>query len=161
VAQSDFFWLTPGSPLVIPAPGVLANDTDIDGPVPGIAQLVSGPSVGTLLLNSDGSFTYTAGPGFINYVLFTYRAGDGTAWSAPVTVRIQESGINYQPEAVTDIYNLPSGQTSVTVAAPGVLANDIDEEALPQTERSHCSPTVHSLTKRPRDLPARIHSPTA
>src|SRR5207245_2662767 len=40
------------------ASGLLAHATDIDGD-PLTAVLVSGPSHGTLGLNSDGSFTYT------------------------------------------------------------------------------------------------------
>ena len=64
----------------VAAPGVLGNDTAPDNlpptaPNAGLtALLVSGPSVGTLDLAPDGSFSYIPGaPG--NYV-FTYKAVD-------------------------------------------------------------------------------------
>ena len=41
----------------VTAPGVLANDTDVDGD-PLTAVLVAGPAHGTLTLNANGSFTY-------------------------------------------------------------------------------------------------------
>src|SRR5206468_2230040 len=43
--------------LTVSAPGVLANDSDADGDILS-AVLVSGPSHGTLTLNSDGSLIY-------------------------------------------------------------------------------------------------------
>lgn len=61
--------------------GVLANDADANGstelrvqPTPVLA-----PSSGTLVLNTDGSFTYTPNSGFIGSDSFTYRVcDDGT-----------------------------------------------------------------------------------
>jgi large repetitive protein len=46
--------------LTVDAPGVLANDRDVEveDTNPLTAQLVSGVSHGTLTLNSDGSFEY-------------------------------------------------------------------------------------------------------
>ena len=40
------------------APGVLANDTDVEG-TRSNGVLVSRPGHGTLTLNANGSFTYT------------------------------------------------------------------------------------------------------
>ncbi|MGL4551220.1 MAG: SdrD B-like domain-containing protein [Gemmataceae bacterium] len=47
------------------------------------AQLVSGPTRGTLTLNADGSFTYEPDAGYVGPDRFTYRARDGAAQSAP------------------------------------------------------------------------------
>ncbi len=41
-----------------------------------------------LLLNSDGSFQYSAKSGFVGVDTFTYRASDGQLQSAPVTITI-------------------------------------------------------------------------
>ena len=77
-----------GTPLTIPAPGVLGNDTDIDGGSR-TAVLVSGPSSGALTLNPDGSFTYTPSLPASGSVSFTYRVSDGSATSTlAATVRI-------------------------------------------------------------------------
>ena len=56
VAAGNSYAVDNNQSLVVAAPGVLANDTDVDGePMTGV--LVSGPAGGTLQFNSDGSFT--------------------------------------------------------------------------------------------------------
>jgi hypothetical protein len=69
VAGDDRYEVGLGQTLVVPAPGVLANDSDPDGD--GLAaQLVSPPGEGDLVLQPDGGFTYTTrplvGPGELN-----------------------------------------------------------------------------------------------
>jgi LPXTG-motif cell wall-anchored protein len=75
------------TPLVVPAPGVLSNDSDPDGD-PLTAAVASRAANGTLILNGDGSFTYTPNPGFVGTDSFTYTASDGEATSNPATVTI-------------------------------------------------------------------------
>ncbi|PYS65240.1 MAG: hypothetical protein DMF74_04475, partial [Acidobacteria bacterium] len=58
VANNDAYSTNSNTALIVPAPGVLGNDTDIDGGVLS-AQLVSNVSHGVLVLNADGSFIYT------------------------------------------------------------------------------------------------------
>lgn len=88
VTQNDSYTLD-GPTLNVPAPGVLANDSDPD--LSGVtAQVVSGPTGGALTLNADGSFTYTPHAGFTGTDRFTYAAHDGSA-ASPATVTI--SGI--------------------------------------------------------------------
>ena len=57
-AVDDAYSTTTNQPLVVPGPGVLANDVNPDG-VSLVPQVVTGPAHGTLTLNGDGSFTYT------------------------------------------------------------------------------------------------------
>ncbi|HSG24548.1 MAG TPA: S8 family serine peptidase, partial [Anaerolineales bacterium] len=64
--------------LSVAAPGVLLNDSDLNGDAL-TASLVTGPSNGTLTLNSDGSFTYTPDSNFNGSDSFTYQANDGTS----------------------------------------------------------------------------------
>jgi hypothetical protein len=67
------------------APGVLSNDSDVDGD--GLtAVLDQGVSHGSLTLNADGSFSYTPDPGYTGPDSFQYHASDGTAASNTVTV---------------------------------------------------------------------------
>ena len=76
-----------GQPLTLPAPGVLANDTDADGNVL-TATGVTQPANGKVTLAADGSFTYTSDAGFSGKDVFTYRADDGEDLSAAATVTI-------------------------------------------------------------------------
>jgi VCBS repeat-containing protein len=69
------------------ASGVLANDSDVDGDTL-TADLVTGPSHGTLVLNPDGSFSYTPDADYFGADSFTYRVFDGTTYSAPATVNL-------------------------------------------------------------------------
>jgi hypothetical protein len=68
----------------IPAPGVLLNATDADGD-PLTAELVGDVLGGTLVLNPDGSFSYTPDPG-TSLDNFTYVASDGQSTSETHTV---------------------------------------------------------------------------
>jgi hypothetical protein len=102
VAGNDGYTTTAGAALTVPAPGVLGNDSDVDGG-PLSAELVSGPANGTLTLNPDGSFTYTPSAGFSGTDSFTYRAGDGSAVSGTATVTITVSaadqpGVTLEPD---------------------------------------------------------------
>lgn len=120
--------------------GVLSNDTDVFG-LPLSAILVSGPSHGTVTLNSNGSFTYipslnsndTNNPGPDS---FTYKANNGYFDSTPVTVTISVTPVNDAPTAVDDgvlpigvaTYLAHPGIPMVIPSGIGVLANDLDPE---------------------------------
>jgi hypothetical protein len=86
-AVADSYTGTQGEPLVIAAPGVLANDTDADGDAL-IAELDGGISNGSIELDPDGGFVYEPGGSFTGTTSFEYRVWDGIAWSAPVMVTI-------------------------------------------------------------------------
>lgn len=87
VANSDSYSVLVNSALNIPAPGVLANDTDMDGN-PLTAILVANPANGSVILTNNGGFTYIPNNGFLGIDTFTYRANDGQSNSAPATVTI-------------------------------------------------------------------------
>lgn len=69
---------TENQTLSIPAPGLLDNETDLD--LLDVLSVSTTPvtdvSDGTLILNSDGSFTYTPNPNFIGNDSFTYEVCD-------------------------------------------------------------------------------------
>ena len=75
------------APLMVSAPGVLANDSDPQA-LPLTAELLTYPADGQLALNANGSFTYWPNAGFIGTDSFTYQASDGLVTSAPATVTI-------------------------------------------------------------------------
>jgi hypothetical protein len=100
VSTSETYTSSEDTPLVVPlATGVLLNDTDDEGN-PLTAVLVTGPSNGTLMLNADGSFTYTPDTDFTGEDSFTYKAYDGSADGNTATVSIM---INAAPEIVSPI----------------------------------------------------------
>ena len=86
VANADSYSVAPGTPLVVAAPGVLANDTGGSGTL--TAAQATGPGYGSLTLNSNGSFTYTPNAGFAGTDSFTYTAISGQGASSPATVTI-------------------------------------------------------------------------
>jgi VCBS repeat-containing protein len=75
--------------LNIAAAGVLANDSDPDGDSL-TALLDVAPAHGAVMLNADGSFTYTPDAGFSGMDSFTYLVSDGGA-TTPATVSIKST----------------------------------------------------------------------
>jgi predicted NUDIX family NTP pyrophosphohydrolase len=95
-AAADAYATDEDTPLGVDAPGVLGNDSDVEGDALG-AVLVSGPEHGSLELNSDGSFSYTPDRDYHGPDSFSYRAGDGSLDSDPVTVTIEVRPLDDPP----------------------------------------------------------------
>ncbi len=128
VAVNDTYSTTLNTALTVAAPGVLGNDTDPEGATLS-AQLVTGPSHGTITLNSNGSFTYTPLAGYVGSDSFTYRASDGTTNSntATVTISITSTGNVLFADDFTRSANPPAplspwtGVTGTWAVTSGVL----------------------------------------
>ena len=75
-AADDSYTTSDAVALKVAAPGVLGNDTDSDPGDTLAAELVSGPSHGSLTLAADGSFSYTPAANFAGSDSFTYKAKD-------------------------------------------------------------------------------------
>src|SRR6185369_5333507 len=124
--------------------GVLANDSDVDGD--GLnAILVSPPTHGSLILNTNGSFSYVPATNYNGPDSFTYKANDGVADSGTATVSITVTSANDAPVAVNDSYTTAE-DTTLNIAAPGVLANDTDVDGDALTAVLVGPPTHGSLT---------------
>lgn len=124
VARNEMYTLAEDGSISLPAPGVLANDTDADGDSLS-AILVSSTSNGSLKFLSDGSFDYSPNPNFFGQDSFTYLANDRQLDSKPATVVLDVRSINDIPIARDDSYTVPE-DGSLNQPAPGVLANDSD-----------------------------------
>src|SRR5438876_1923155 len=122
VAADDNYSLNQDTTLIVSAPGVLGNDTDVDGDSLS-AVLVTSPGHGTVTLNGNGGFTYSPAAGYSGPDSFTYQANDGATNSGIATVTITVNAVNNGPVAVDDNYSV-NEDTTLTVSAPGVLAND-------------------------------------
>ena len=126
VAADDGYTTSRNATLVVPAPGVLANDEDADED-PLTAILVDTPSSGAIQFGSNGSFIYTPTTDFAGSDLFTYYAHDGTAASITAIVFLTVTAVNSPPVAAGDHFTTTE-DIPLIVSAPGVLSNDEDPD---------------------------------
>ena len=127
VAENDAYSTTTNVALVVSAAdGVFANDRHVVGH--SLATVVDlNPAHGTLVLNADGSFTYTPDSGFTGTDSFTYHVHDSTAPAADsnialVTIAVRAAGAT--PTANNDSYTTDQGVPLTISASTGVLSND-------------------------------------
>lgn len=129
VASDNGYSATVGTTLNMSAPGVLENDSDVDGDEL-TPNLVAGPSNAIEFgLNDDGSFFYKSdGTGNDS---FTYEASDGTLSSDVVTVTITVSEAadamhvgNLTPSAINQGSTWDAVVTITIVDTNGVPVSD-------------------------------------
>ncbi|MCB8944287.1 MAG: tandem-95 repeat protein [Ardenticatenaceae bacterium] len=124
VALNDVYTTTWNVPFSVAAPGVLDNDTDVNGDSL-TAVLDTPPSQGSLTLLASGAFVYTPTANYTGTDSFTYYAFDGGDNSNMATVSLTIVEGNAPPVAISDNYSTTQ-DTPLTVDPPGVLANDSD-----------------------------------
>ena len=123
--MADSYTASEDATLNVSVPGVLGNDTDADGDTL-TAVVVTGPSHGSLALNTDGSFSYSPVANFNGPDSFTYKANDGTADSNIATVSIAVAAVNDAPVAANGTLTT----TEDTPASGTLVATDGDGDAL-------------------------------
>ncbi|WP_394775345.1 tandem-95 repeat protein, partial [Flavobacterium sp.] len=121
VATADNYTVAEGGTLNSAAPGVLTNDSDIDGDAI-TAILVTGPTNGTLTLNANGSFVYTHNGSETLSDSFTYKVNDGRLDGNTVTISITVTPVNDNPVALNDTATT-NEDTAITI---NVSTNDTD-----------------------------------
>ncbi|AJZ75402.2 beta strand repeat-containing protein [Candidatus Nitrosotenuis cloacae] len=105
--------------LVIPPPGILTNDSDVDG-ISLSSVLVAGSSNGMLVLNPSGSFSYTPNANYFGADSFTYKVNDGFLDSNVAAV-----SITINPIDDITVANDDTATTNEDVAVTtNVLVND-------------------------------------
>ena len=136
---------------VNPSGNVLTNDTDVDTgdtkTVSAVSGVVSGTvggtttgSYGSLVLNSDGSYTYTVNNNLTAVQslrtasdtlvdTFNYTMRDSAGLTSTTTLKVTITGANDAPVAVADAGSLNENATLTRTAATGLLANDTDVDA--------------------------------
>lgn len=130
VAVNDSHATSQNTPLAVPPPGVLANDTVNQAAIisygsTGTEQTTLGSSIatsqnGAVAVNANGSFTYNPAAGFTGSDSFRYViTNSGGTSSAQVNVTV----VPPLPLAVDDSYSTPQS-SQLNVSAPGVLEND-------------------------------------
>ena len=122
VATGDVYVAAEDAPLAIAVPGVLANDTGLgDGGL--TLTATTGPANGSVVLNADGSFTYTPTANFSGTNGSPTSCGTATATSRPRRSASPSTRRMIFPVANGDAY-VTIEDAPLTIATPGVLAND-------------------------------------
>lgn len=121
---------------------VTANDVGVVR-----VALGSAPSHGAVVLNADGTFTYTPAAGSSGVDQFTYLANGSTTLGATVTLTVAArlTGAANMPVARADAYTSPF-TNRFSVSRPGVLANDTDPNKFPLTAGGVTSSTCTSVS---------------
>jgi hypothetical protein len=124
-ANNDAYTVRHDHALVVASPGVLANDSGIGR----TAAKLTNPAHGTVVMNTNGSFTYQPNARYVGSDAFTYEArilNLGILLTDPATVTITVTNAT-APLATNDTYSATTG-VQLTVPAPGVLSNDSDAD---------------------------------
>ncbi|HEX2053501.1 MAG TPA: Ig-like domain-containing protein, partial [Actinomycetota bacterium] len=156
--------------LPVAAPGVLANDTDIDpGDTKTVVALNSSGTLsgstakgGSVTINANGSYSYTPPAAFqalstgqSDTDSFTYTMADGGGAESTATVNLTVTGISDAPTAVADTFDAigntglfagrsaPGGEAAKVVTG-SVLDNDTDPDS-PHTSLV-AEPVVNAAT---------------
>jgi len=101
----------------------LANDSDPEDDTLTINSVNQGQN-GAVVINTDGTFTYTPTSNFNGSDSFVYQISDGNGGTDQATVNITVNAVNDAPHAVNDSVTTAE-DTAVVIAA---LANDSDPE---------------------------------
>jgi VCBS repeat-containing protein len=124
-AASDSYRATEDTPLVVgAAQGVLGNDSDIDDATLAVTGFTQ-PGQGSVVVNADGSFTYTPAANYSGADSFTYTVTDAAGASATATVTLSVAPVNDAPVGGNDRLGT-SANTPLTFTAASLLANDSD-----------------------------------
>lgn len=136
VAAADSFDLKEDTTLTVNAlQGVLANDKDVNQDTLTVS-LVSGTAHGSLLLNADGSFSYTPQANYNGVDSFSYKLGDGHgASSGTATVQLTVAAVNDGPSFTADAPSavlIEQGQNGagIDVSVVQLHASDFDSATL-------------------------------
>lgn len=105
VAQDDRYWIEVDGELLLPAPGVLANDIDVEGDRLGAVVASYGGS-GRLRLLADGGLHYIPAAGFEGEDRIVYRACDIAGECGQAVIRIGVRG--HASRADRMVWTLPS-----------------------------------------------------
>ena len=131
LAANDAATTFVNSAVTIP---VVANDSDPDGsPLTVISTSV--PAHGAVIINANGTVTYTPANGYVGADSFTYTISDGSGGTATATVNISVG--NRNPVALNDTASTVLN-TAVTIP---VLTNDTDPDAQLISVSSVSTPT--------------------
>ncbi len=128
------------------ASGVLANDVDPNGAPLTALGTFSGPEQGNVTgFGSDGSFTYVPKTGFSGTVHFAYLPqSDGFSGELTTVTITVGAAVNTPPFAADDSFTVAQ-ESALIVDAPGLLANDGDDDGDPINVSDNTKPANGTL----------------
>ncbi len=131
---ADTVAATEDTPVTYTAAQLLSNDTDQDNNPLTIAS-VSAISGGTVVLNPNGTVTFTPAPNFHGAAQFSYVATDGKpieANSDPITVTVNVASVNDLPTVANPISNVSvlEDASDTVISLTNVFA-DVEDDAVP------------------------------
>jgi large repetitive protein len=142
-AQDDQYSATEDVALTVAAPGVLANDTDVDAGATLSVASSTQPEHGTVAVSADGGLTYTPAANYSGADSFTYTTTDGTGTANDTaTVQIDVGAVNDAPVAHDDAATLVEDQV---LTGSSVLGNDNDIDGGSLTATLVTGPSSGSL----------------
>lgn len=149
VAGDDTYSVVENGVLTVPAPGVLANDSDPDGDAFEITLFTAGAHVYLFGVDADGSFSFEpeadyTGPVTVGY---TIRDSNGATDTAVVNITVTE---NQKPSAADDFYSVVENGV-LNIPAPGLLGNDSDPDGdtFAATTFFGSDPNIDTLSVQP------------
>jgi uncharacterized repeat protein (TIGR01451 family) len=104
VAAGDAAATDPANPVTIP---VLGNDTDADGDTLSVAS-TSTPAHGSVMVNANGTITYTPMAGYMGVDTFDYTVSDGKGGTATGTVTI-DVGLDDDMDGLSNLEEMVRG----------------------------------------------------
>ena len=96
--------------------------SDVDGDALTVSA-VGAAQHGSVVRNTDGSYSYTPAADYFGPDSFTFTVFDGQATSVPASVSITVTEVNDPPVAGADSVSAPSG-APFGISAASLLAND-------------------------------------
>ncbi len=134
VASNDSYTTAEDTTLTTTlATGVLGNDNDVDFDTLTVNTTpVANVTNGTLVLNADGSFTYTPNSGWSGVDTFTYQITDGNGGVGQATVTLTVVSVN-DPPVLTSVGGGATAAISLAENLTGVTtltATDADGDPL-------------------------------
>src|SRR5213079_849603 len=132
---------TPEDVAVTIAP--LANDSDLDGDPLTITGATT--TNGTVVIVGGTNLLFTPTANYNGTTTIPYSISDGNGGTASATVTVIVTPVNDPPVALDDSY-AANEDTTLSVSATGVLANDTDLDADALSAVLVSPPTHGSLT---------------
>ena len=161
VAQDDNFALIQDTVLNGNVLGDNGNGADTDAnsdPLQVNVTPLVGTANGVLVLNSDGTFSYTPTPGFVGSDTFTYEVADGTGGvdSAIVSITVSATGGAATPDPADDVLVVPDNLT-----AAGFIPDALPPVSLGADPNLDAAGAVLDAVNDAADLGFQITSPMA
>lgn len=117
---ADHYTIAEDSVLQVAAPGIFANDSNPDGLAVTSLVVTANPTHGTLVLNQDGSFTYTPAANFNGDDFFRYDVTHAGQSAQTGSVTIAVTPVTDVPVVMDDSF---SGNKNQSIGGT-VTAND-------------------------------------